>query len=114
MNVRALYTDLVLYALASAVRAVLEIEMNLSDYEFKSELFRRKLAEGQASAEARGLARGEARGESRALLAVLAARGLVISDALRARIVECNDTATLERWISRAATAQTAEEAIDD
>ena len=42
---RALYTDLVLYALGSAVRSALEIEMNITDYEFKSDFFKRRIAE---------------------------------------------------------------------
>ena len=101
---RTLYTDLVLYALAGAARETLEIEMNLSNYEFKSDFFKRKLAEGEA--------RAEARGEARAVLTLLAARGLTIAEDVRARILSCTDLATLDRWVARAAAAVTAEEVI--
>ncbi len=43
-----------------------------------------------------------------ALLSVLTARGLALSDALRAQILSCQDLATLDRWLARALTAQTA------
>jgi hypothetical protein len=39
---RTLYTDLALFALAPAVRAALELQMDLSNYEFKSPLFHGK------------------------------------------------------------------------
>jgi hypothetical protein len=52
-------------------------------------------------------ARGEARGEAKMLLTILAARGLPIDDAVRARVLGCGDTATLERWGERAIVATT-------
>ena len=64
-------------------------------------------------AEARGEARGEAKGEARALLTLLDARGLVVSEDERARVLSCQDAATLEIWIRRAATVATAAEALD-
>ena len=54
--------------------------------------------------------RGEARGEARALLTVLSARRLPVDDAARARIEGCDDTARLNRWIIRAATATRVDE----
>jgi Uma2 family endonuclease len=47
-----------------------------------------------------------------ALLALLAARNLACSDELRAEIERCEDPATLQRWLTRAATAASAREAI--
>lgn len=88
--------------------------MNLSDYQFKSEFFRRKLAEEAGKAEALGEARGEVRGQARALFTMLASRGLAVSDAVRAQIVGCTDATTLDRWIARASTAATAEDVIRD
>ena len=61
-----------------------------------------------------GEARGEARGEAQALLAVLDARGLVVDDNTRARILACTDTTRLHRWIKRAVTAPTAADALAD
>jgi predicted transposase/invertase (TIGR01784 family) len=54
---------------------------------------------------------GEATGTAKAILAVLAARGLVVDEAIRARILGCTDAATLGRWLPRAVTATSAEEA---
>ncbi len=52
----------------------------------------------------------EARGMGGALLAVLAARGIAVDDGARARIAACLDAATLDRWITRAATASSLDE----
>ena len=49
--------------------------------------------------------KGEAAGKAAAILAVLGARGVPVSDEARAHIEVCGDVATLDRWIARAATA---------
>ena len=67
-------------------------------------------AEGEARGEARGEAKGIAKGKADAVLAVLTARGLLVSDEARARIEACTDVATLDRWIARAATVSSTEE----
>lgn len=54
----------------------------------------------------------EARGKVAAILAFLAACGIAVSNAVLARIEACNDAATLDLWITRAATAASAEEVI--
>jgi Uma2 family endonuclease len=51
----------------------------------------------------------QARETAQAVLAVLAARGLVVSDAARARVLDTRDPATLHRWLTLAATAPSAE-----
>jgi hypothetical protein len=51
---------------------------------------------------------GEAKGKAKSILAVLAARGIPVSDTIRARILDCNDGATLDAWVRRAAVASTA------
>ncbi|HLM71410.1 MAG TPA: E3 binding domain-containing protein [Polyangiaceae bacterium] len=52
--------------------------------------------------------------ESRAnaVLAVLAVRGIAVSNEDRARIVACTDAVTLDRWITRAASAASVAEVI--
>jgi hypothetical protein len=55
----------------------------------------------------RFLAEGEAKGEARMVLRVLAARGLQLPDEVRERVLSCTDTAQLEAWGDRAATADT-------
>jgi hypothetical protein len=52
-----------------------------------------------------GRAEGMAKGEAQMLLRVIAARGLDIPEPIRARVAECTDTARLEAWADRAATA---------
>ena len=52
-----------------------------------------------------GERRGKAEGKAEALLAVLAARGVAVDDAARARIHACTNPAALDRWIARAVTA---------
>ena len=59
-----------------------------------------------------GLAEGEARGKVAAILAFLAARGIAVRDAARAHIEACTDGATLDLWITRAATAASADDVI--
>ena len=53
---------------------------------------------------AEGVAKG-ARGEAQMLLRIMTARGLNIPERIRVRVAECADTACLEAWADRAATA---------
>jgi len=50
--------------------------------------------------------RGKAEGEADAVLLVLKARGLEVSQAERDRIVACTDLGQLQTWVTRAATAE--------
>lgn len=102
----SLYSDVVLNALPAAARHAMEALMSTRTYEYQSDFVRRYIFQGRAE----GRAEGEARGEARALLTVLAARGLEVSDDARARIDGCDDPDQLNLWISRAATA----ESVDD
>ncbi|HSN96981.1 MAG TPA: hypothetical protein VLS89_01745 [Candidatus Nanopelagicales bacterium] len=65
-------------------------------------------AEGFAEGETAGVARGKAE----AILAIFKARGITVSDAAHARILECKDVATLEQWLARAVTAGSADEVL--
>lgn len=42
------------------------------------------------------------------MLAVLAARAITVSDDVRAQILACSDVTTLDRWLRRAATLESA------
>ena len=64
--------------------------------------------------EAKGRVEGRVEGRREALLTLLEARGLAVTPALRARVGACVDLARLERWIVRAATAQSAADALSD
>lgn len=69
-------------------------------------------AEGHAEGHAAGRAEGEARGEAKALLKFLTVRGLRLTEPQRKRVLSCADPAQLERWIERAATAQSVSEVL--
>jgi hypothetical protein len=84
----------------------MEAIMTTTSYEYQSPFVRRFVNQGRAE----GRAEGKAEGEARALLTVLAARGLEVSDEARTRIDGCDDPDQLNLWISRAATA----ESVDD
>jgi hypothetical protein len=110
---RTLYINIILSCVAPALRQALEDAMNFKDYEFKSPFFVNKIAQARAEAKAQAkaeataevAAEAEAKGEAQALLAVLAARGLPVTDEARARILACRDLPVLERWVTRAVTA---------
>lgn len=57
---------------------------------------------------------GITEGEAKALLRILAARNLALSDEQRRRIEQCTDTVQLERWIERALSARSASEVLAD
>jgi PD-(D/E)XK nuclease family transposase len=64
----------------------------------------------RAEGEAAGFAKGEAKGKAAAILAVLSARGVPVSNEARAHIEACTNVAMLDLWISRAATVSSTEE----
>jgi hypothetical protein len=70
--------------------------------------------EGEARGKAEGKAEGLREGKTAALLTVLAARGLAVDAAARARLEACADLARLDRWLARALTVASAREALDD
>jgi hypothetical protein len=72
-----------------------------------------KWADGRQTGVAEGHKAGVAEGKSEAILAFLGARGVVVSDAARRRIVECKDVAVLERWITLAVTVVSADELVE-
>jgi hypothetical protein len=108
------YTGLVHLALNEAVRKQLESLMRSVPEGFKPseesmrilEYFRKLRtdaeAEGKVVGEAQGRALGEVRGTAQAVIRVLAARGIVVSDLERERILSCTDRETLDQWIERA------------
>lgn len=117
-----LYWDAFLASLSKAVRRELEMELRVLVSEnwrprsdWGKDLFAKGEAKGRAEGRAEGTTVGEAIGETKgtakAILAVLEERGLPITPALRKRITVCNDLPLLERWLRRASTAASVEEA---
>jgi hypothetical protein len=102
---RTLYLDLIFDSIHDAAQAVLEAFMN-SNPRYRSAYARRYFDAGEA--------KGEAAGRSHALLQVLSARGLDVSDQVRARITECTELALLDTWLARALTAASAAEVVGE
>jgi len=63
----------------------------------------KKLAEGRAE----GKAEGRAEGKAEAVIMVLGARGFVLDDRTRIRLLGERDARRLDRWIARATTCET-------
>jgi hypothetical protein len=127
--------DAILGMVDRALRVTLEREL-MENPRFISETFQRWHAEATAEGLAKGLAKGRAKGRAegraegraqalaeiqeealakgkaeglaKSILTVLAARGLPVSDALRARILRCTDLDMLDAWLRRAAVASSA------
>jgi hypothetical protein len=97
-----LYSDVVLAALPAAARRYLEALMSTGTWEWQSDYARGLVAEGRTE--------GRTEGEARALLAVLDARGVDVSDAARERITACTDLEQLDAWVRRAVTATSVDE----
>jgi hypothetical protein len=101
-----LYSDLVRVSLGEAARAAFEDLMANGNYEYQSEFAK--------THQARGVAIGRAEGEAASVLKILAARGIPVTEAQRARVLACTDVATLDGFIARAVVVTTAEELFVD
>jgi len=95
-----LYYDLVYNSLNEAARGALEAMMK--GYEYQSDFAKRYVAQGRAEEAAH------------AVLTVLQARGLAVSDAARERILSQKDTERLERWLEKAVVAPSLAAVLDD
>lgn len=84
-----LYADVVLAVLPEAARIYLEALMTTMTHGYQSDFARRYYSQGEA----------------KAVLAVLNARGIEVSDTVREQITRCTDLDQLELWVRRAATA---------
>lgn len=102
------YVDCVLAVVPQAARGALEALM-MTESEFYSDTFRNVEAKGRVE----GRAEGSAAAKAEAVLTVLEARGLAVTEAQRERISGCHDLAQLQTWIARAATIESAGELFD-
>jgi hypothetical protein len=69
-------------------------------------------AEGEIEGRREGETKGKLEGRRVSLLTVMAARGLAVSEAQRARILEAEDVEVLDRWLAQAVTAPSVEAAL--
>jgi hypothetical protein len=70
--------------------------------------------EARAEGRREGHAEGRAEEAARALLTVLRARGIAVSDAARERILAQKDPERLERWVEKAVVAASVDEVLDE
>jgi hypothetical protein len=92
------YTRIIRAVTPESARAALE---ELMMTHLKDDFVDGFLDQGRAE----GMAQGMAKGEAQILLRIMAARGLSIPEHIRALVAACTDTARLEAWADRAATA---------
>lgn len=90
------YFDLIKASLGEAARKA--FEMLPATYRYQDESLQNSFD------------RGEAKGKAHALLTLLDARGLAVSDANRERILTCADSEQLDRMVRRALSATSADE----
>ena len=92
-------TTIILSLASDAARHLLEAMMQTSEY--KKTLADRLRDEGKAE----GIAEGEARGEAKAVIKLLDARHIALSDEQRQRVLSCTDALLLDLWLHRSVSA---------
>ena len=70
--------------------------------------------EGEEKGRREGEEKGRTAGKAEAVLAVLEARGLEVTGALRRRILKATDPGEVDQWLRRAAVVQKAKELFGD
>ncbi|GGO28353.1 hypothetical protein GCM10010116_56810 [Microbispora rosea subsp. aerata] len=60
------------------------------------------------------IAKGKAEGQAEAILTVLSARGIEVSEDLSEKIRKCNDLDRLAAWLRAAATVDSSDALLDD
>ena len=78
----------------------------MKGYEYQSDFAKKYVAQGRAE--------GRAETAARDVLTVLRARGLAVPDAARERILSQKDPERLERWLEKAAVAESVDAVIDE
>jgi hypothetical protein len=71
-------------------------------------------AAARSEGEAEGEAKGEIKGEAEAILKILQARGLEVSEARRQEVLHCRDRERLDRWLRRAVLASSVGEVLSE
>lgn len=99
-----LYADIVFSFINDAARRALEAEMHIENYQVQSDFLRQL--------KARANAEGQAEAWAAAVLRVVDARRLAITEAQRTTISQCRDATALERWLDAAVTAATVDDVL--
>jgi predicted transposase YdaD len=82
------------------------------NYEYRSELFQRMVAQGKAEGRADGWAEGRAEGFAEAVLEVLRGRHIPVDESDKARLATVTDHAALLGMLRRALTATSFDEVL--
>ena len=116
-NNRAFYYDFILVGLNEAARKDLEGLMSVATYEWQSDFARKYVGMGREEGREKGRKEGREEGRLGAatqhVITILETRGLTVSDEVRARITDCTDLETLEKWLRRAVTVERPEDLFD-
>jgi hypothetical protein len=86
----------------------------MKGYEYQSDFAKKYVAQGRAEGLTEGLTKGRTEEAARAVLTVLRARGFVVSDTARERILAQKDPERLERWLEKAAVAASVTAVLDE
>lgn len=86
-------------------------EQDTEEQEFMTQL-RQQFEQYKADLRREATQAGVKQGKAEALLAILAARGIVVNDVVREKILTCRDQAMLDRWLVLAVTATSTDEII--
>jgi hypothetical protein len=97
-------TTIIMRLASDAARHILEAMMTTSEYE---KTFVERIHD-------QGIAEGEAKGKAEAVLRLLDARGLALSEEQRKQVKSATDPVQLDLWFDRAITAATAAEVFSD
>lgn len=103
---RQIVYDILMAKAHEAVRRALEQHMDVTGYEWKSEVMRNNFAAGREEGLHDGLVR--------ALTRVLNRNGVELSAEQLARVKSCTDEAQLESWLDRAVSARAAQDLFVD
>ncbi len=102
---------------AKAVMDKMQREYEMGEIEYDSYFYKHGVSvgreEGVAKGRAEGREEGRAEGMALALLTMLRARGVDVSDELRAALTECHDLDLLERLAARASQVAHGDELLD-
>ena len=109
-----LYADMVRAALPREVWDHLEEHLKSETYEYLSDWARENIAKGKAEGRAEGKAEGRAEGQAEAILTVLSARGIEVSEDISEKIRKCNDYDRLTAWLRAAATVDSSDKLLGD
>lgn len=99
-DTRALYWDLIEKALSAAARKALA--MLPANYQFSGPTYKNGKRAGKRE--------GRLLGEAEAVVTVLEARGIPVTDEQRERILSCTSLRTVKGWVRKAVSVQSAEE----